>query len=111
MEQSKTYQAKNGYIHRKVAGSDVLISVGGNVANFNGYIELNSSAAYLWDQLKTATTSQQLVEKLQENFGISHEVAEEDVLDFLKLFLCHCFSSCVRALWPFVGYIYHSKET
>ena len=85
MEQNaKTYQAKDGYIHRKVAGSDVLISVGGNVADFNGYIELNASAAFLWDELKTPVTAETLTQKLAEQFNISHAQAAEDVLDFLK---------------------------
>ena len=44
----KTYQASQNFIHRKIADSDVLISVGSNIANFNGYIELNGSAADLW---------------------------------------------------------------
>lgn len=33
----KTYQASQDYIYRKIAGADVLISVGSNIANFNGY--------------------------------------------------------------------------
>lgn len=39
------YKIREGYIHRKAAGNDVLISVGENVANFNGYITLNPAAA------------------------------------------------------------------
>ena len=30
------YRAREGFVHRRVAGADVLISVGANVANFNG---------------------------------------------------------------------------
>lgn len=79
-----TYQVKPGYIHRKVAGSDVLISVGGNVADFNGYIELNAAAANLWDWMKEPCTAEQLSEKLENTFGIDHAQAEADVWDFLK---------------------------
>lgn len=79
-----TFQVKEGYVHRKVAGADVLISIGGNVANFNGYIELNSSAACLWDQMKQPRTCQQLEQALVDTFGISGEEAQADVLDFLN---------------------------
>jgi len=40
------YQAKKGFVHRSIAGNDVLISVGANVANFNGYIMLNPTAFF-----------------------------------------------------------------
>lgn len=80
----KKFQAKPDYIHRQIMDSDVLISVGGNIANFNGYIELNSSAALLWDEMKTPRTTSELEAALEARFGIPHEQAVEDVLDFLK---------------------------
>ncbi len=86
---TKTFQSKSNYIHRKVADSDVLISIGENVANFNGYIELNASAACLWEQMKEPQTSAQLEKTLEETFGISHEQAVADVLDFLKELQIH----------------------
>ena len=46
------YQTKPNYIRRKVAGNDILIPVAENVADFNGFIELNSAAAFIWDFLK-----------------------------------------------------------
>lgn len=46
-EFKKKYQASKDYIHRKIADSDVLISVGSNIANFNGYIQINDSAVSL----------------------------------------------------------------
>ena len=81
---SKKFQSKSYYIHRRIAGNDVLISVGENIANFNGYIELNASAAFLWDEMKEPRTSEELEESLEEHFNLPHEKAVEDVLDFLK---------------------------
>lgn len=80
----KIYQASDDYIHRQIAGSDVLISVGSNIANFNGYIELNKSAVVLWKKLQNPCQLNELEQVLEETFGISHETAVEDVLDFLK---------------------------
>lgn len=90
MEQNaKTYQAKDGYIHRKVAGADVLVAIGGNVADFNGYIELNASAAFLWDQLKTPVTAEALASALEKQFEVSSEQAVEDTLAFLQALQNH----------------------
>ena len=83
-EFEKKYQASENYIHRKIADSDVLISVGSNIANFNGYIQLNNSAVSLWEQLAEPSTTEQLEKVLEDKYGISHEQAVEDVADFLK---------------------------
>lgn len=81
----KTYRASENYIHRKIADSDVLISVGSNIANFNGYIEMNESAAVLWEKLQTPCRLSDLENVLEETFNLNHETAVQDVLDFMKL--------------------------
>ncbi len=79
------YRAKENYIHRKIAENDVLIPIGGNVANFNGYIELNASAAFLWDALKAPCSKEDLVKALVKEFDIDEAIATEDVEYFLEL--------------------------
>lgn len=83
-EFEKKYQASKDYIHRKIADSDVLISVGSNIANFNGYIQINDSAVSLWEQLAEPSTLEQLEKVLEDKYGISREQAVEDVIDFLN---------------------------
>ena len=80
----KTYQASKDYIYRKVAESDVLISVGSNIANFNGYIELNQAAVDLWKKLQEPCRLSELEQVLEEKYGISHEEAAADVNDFIN---------------------------
>lgn len=79
-----SYQVKNSYIHRRIAGNDVLISIGNNIANFNGYIEFNESAAFLWDKMKEPCTIDELQDALENHFHISHIKAVEDVQEFLN---------------------------
>ena len=81
---TKTFQSKGDYVHRRIVDNDVLISVGENIANFNGYIELNISAAFLWDEMKEPRTASELEKALEEHFNLPHDKAVEDVLDFLK---------------------------
>lgn len=80
----KKYQASQNFIHRKIADSDVLISVGSNIANFNGYIELNESAADLWKKLQEPSRVDELEQVLETKYDIDHETAVEHVLVFLK---------------------------
>ena len=85
----KPYQASEHFVHRKVADSDVLISIGSNIADFNGYIEINPSAALLWTRMQTPCRLHDLEQTLEEAYGISHRQAVEDVLDFLKELMEH----------------------
>ena len=78
------YQAKSGFVHRKIAQVDVLISIGDNVADFNGYITLNETGAFLWDHLQTPQSPQALAQKLTEEFAVGYEQALSDVQELLQ---------------------------
>ena len=81
----KYYQVSEGYLHRKVASNDVLISVGSNIANFNGYITLNPTASFLWDAMSVPQNACQLVQALIEEFDVPEEIAKQDVEAFLQM--------------------------
>lgn len=81
------YQLAGGFVHRQVAGSDVLISVGANVANFNGYIMLNPTASFLWDALAQPQRVSSLADLLTEEFDVTREKAQNDVTQFLDMLL------------------------
>ena len=81
------YQAKKGFVHRSIAGNDVLISVGANVANFNGYIMLNPTASFLWNALLQPQTVNTLTIMLTEEFDVSEETARNDLENFLEMLI------------------------
>ncbi len=78
------YKANPNYIFRKIAGKRVLISVGDNIANFNGYIQLNDTASYLWQQLAEPRSVEELVFSLVNEFEVTEEEAEADINEFLS---------------------------
>ena len=89
LNSGKLIKASASYIHRKIAGNDVLISIGANIANFNGYIELNPSAVLLWKKMQISCTVKELAGCLEQEYGISSKEAECDVFEFLSLLLEH----------------------
>ena len=82
---AKRYKAKDGFIRRKIMDNDILISIGENIANFNGYIQINESAAFLWNELKVDKSISELVGLLSDKYGIDLTIAEKDVLEFLEI--------------------------
>ena len=84
-QEVKKYYAKENYILREIAGESVLVSIGDNIANFCGIINLNSSAKELWKAMKNGATEEELVKVLTENFDVSEEMSKEDIKETLNL--------------------------
>lgn len=84
MNQSeKRYQTKKGFVLRKVAGMEVLISIGNNIANLNGYFQLNAAAAVIWNKLKSPSSIEEVADQLIEVFGISRDEALSDAEEYM----------------------------
>ena len=84
----KTYRSREGFIRRSIADCEVIIPIGGNVADFNGFIELNSSAAFIWDKLTDGISKEELLKEMCEFFEeISKEEAEADINEFFEILI------------------------
>lgn len=81
---SKKYKASPDFIYRKMADLDVLISVGSNIADFNGYIEMNETAAVMWKALQNSCDVNELADTVVNTYSISREEAFMDAQDFLE---------------------------
>lgn len=82
-------QIKKDYILRVIGGENVVVSIGSNIANFNGVITLNDTAAFLWRSLNTAVSKEKLVEELCREYDVSEEKAEKDIEQFLQVLKEH----------------------
>lgn len=76
---------KDGFILRKIAGEDIVVPIGNNIADFNGVIRLNESAAFLWKVLQEEISKVDLVNSLIEEYGIDKSLATNDVEGFLNI--------------------------
>ncbi|MGM9889483.1 MAG: PqqD family protein [Floccifex porci] len=76
---------KEGFILRRVAGQDVVIPMGDNIADFNGIITLNETAAFLWKNLQQDITKEDLLNCLLQEYEIDREKAAEDLDGLLSV--------------------------
>ena len=79
----KRYQVADGFVHRKIADVDILISVRERIADFNGYMTLNPAASFLWDAMAQPKTAKELTLALLEEFDVTEAQAAKDVEEFL----------------------------
>lgn len=82
---NRKFTANKNYILREIAGESVLVSVGEEIADFCGIVNLNHSARCLWDILQGKVTKEELVKALVYKFEVSEETAQKDVENTLNI--------------------------
>ena len=59
---------KSGYVVRMVAGQYLALPVGARSRELHGVIAMNGISAFLWEQMQTDKTQQELAEVLMKKF-------------------------------------------
>ena len=80
----KRYQVADGFVHRQIADIHILISLRERIADFNGYMSLNPTAAFLWEAMAQPKSAEELTLALTEEFEVTLAQASKDVEDFLS---------------------------
>ena len=76
---------KDGFIIRELADSYVVVSVDNKGNNFNGMIQLNKTAAFIFEQLQTEKSKDEVVRAMLEKYDLDQEKASEDFDNFVKI--------------------------
>ena len=79
--ENKKYVIKQGYVAREIAGEYLAVPVDNSVGS--NIIVLNEVSKFLWDELKTEKTFDELLDAMLGNYDVSKEEAEADLKDFL----------------------------
>lgn len=77
-------RVKNGFIVRKIADSYMAVPVKERTQTVSGIIALSETGAFLWNELKTDTTEDKLVNRLCEEYEVAEEQARLDVQAFIE---------------------------
>lgn len=70
-------------ILRTIAGETVLIPTGSFAGKFNGLINLNGPAAFIWEKMEEISDREELVQLILDRYEIDEETARKDVNGFL----------------------------
>ena len=70
---------KDGFILRKLADSFVVVSINRKNNDFNGMIQLNSTGAFIWEQLQTDKAKEELLKPMLDKYELSEQQARKDI--------------------------------
>lgn len=76
---------KEGFVVREVAGTYLALATGELSKVYNGSITLNSSAKFIFDNMQTDTTKEEVVKKMIEYYdNLDEKTAMEAVDEFVS---------------------------
>ena len=77
---------KSGFVLEQVGGTYLAVAVGERADEFRILIKLNSTGAFLWKIASERDVgTDELVDELVASYDVSCEVAERDVMSFVKI--------------------------
>ena len=74
---------KNGYILKKVAGSNIVMATGEESNNFKGIITFNEVGAEVFTMLDGTNSVDEIVEEISKKSDAPFEIVKEDVLNLI----------------------------
>lgn len=75
---------KEGFVVREVAGTYLALATGELSKVYNGSITLNSSAKFIFDNMQTNTTKEEVVKKMLEYYD---DLDEKTAIDAVNEFV------------------------
>lgn len=70
------------YILRTIAGESILVPTGRASQEFNGMIHLTETAAFIWENVNSCSSLEELIQKILEEYEVDEKTARRDVTGF-----------------------------
>lgn len=72
------------FILREMDDMNIVVAVGDAAKDFNGVINLNSTAVFMWKKLAEGCTCEELVEAILAEYDVEKSKAEADASNFIS---------------------------
>ena len=77
---------KEGFVLRDIAGQKVAVATGKVTKDFHGMIKLNSTGAFIAENMLQDTSTEELVALLRKEYDVDEETAVESVESIVEKF-------------------------
>ncbi len=75
---------KEGFVLKAVADSYLVVPLGSKVVDFSAIIKLTETGAFLWSQLDTDKTKDELLTALTDEYDVDNATASRDIDAFVS---------------------------
>jgi len=82
---------KQGFMLKKILDDYIVVPTGNNIVDFSVAVSLNETGAFLWKQLESEKTFDELVDALSGEYEVTPDDVKGDVSEFLELLKTHNF--------------------
>ena len=82
---------KAGFMLKKIIDDYIVVPTGDNIVDFAVAVSLNETGAFLWKELETEKSFEELVDALSKEYEIAEDEVVEDVKEFVELLKTHSF--------------------
>ena len=73
-----------GFVLKNIAGTNVVVPLGDNTVSFKAIITLNETGAFLWEQLSTEKTPDDLLNAMLSEYAVDEATAKADIIEFVE---------------------------
>ena len=77
-------QMNKDFVLRRVCGLNVVLPTGKNVKDFGGALNLNDTAALIFEQLQAGKSVEEAADALMEAYDVTRETALGDVQETIE---------------------------
>lgn len=82
-KEGMSMQIKKELIKREIAGDVILVPVGRTVIDNNGLFVLNELGGFLWDRFAEASSEEELIAAVLNEYEVDEATARADIAEFL----------------------------
>lgn len=82
---------KAGFMLKKIIDDYIVVPTGDNIVDFAVAVSLNETGAFLWKELETDKSFEELVDALSKEYEVAEDEVVEDVKEFVELLKTHSF--------------------
>ncbi|MBO5911956.1 MAG: PqqD family protein [Clostridia bacterium] len=73
-----------GFVLKNIAGTNVVVPLGENTVSFKAIITLNETGAFLWQQLESEKTPEELLKAMLSEYAVDEATAKADISEFIE---------------------------
>lgn len=75
-----------GFVLRELAGECMLMPAGDNIGRFRGMVLMNSLSAFVWKNMQTPVTRDELLAEILKRYEVDAQTAAADLDGLLEQF-------------------------